>query len=106
MNHVGPREGGGASSTHIFADNRLESMREDLPGENLYVLLDVAWFGIRKAHDDFEKFLAVCLGLGNREWAESFEIAADAILLLHREANIDQLFQEIDGIHAGGTSIL
>jgi hypothetical protein len=66
-------------------------MREYLPWEHLDILLDIAGFGIGKAHDDFEEALAICPRLGDCERMKSFEVATDAVLLLDGEANVHEL---------------
>lgn len=76
--------------TYIFADNLLQSMRQDLPGIDLDVFFNVSRLGLRETHDDLEEFLAVRLGLRHRERPEALEIPTDAIFLLHRKPNRHQ----------------
>lgn len=75
--------------TYVFADNLLQGMRKNFPAKNFDVLLDVARFGCRKAHNNFEKFFAIGLSLRHRQWSKTFQIAADPVLLLDSEAYID-----------------
>lgn len=81
-------------------------MRQYFPRKHLDILLNVAGFWVREAHDDLEELLAIWLGLGNRQRAESLEVAADSVLFLYREANIDQLLQQVNRIHAGNEAFV
>lgn len=65
-------------------------MRKNLPREDFHVLFNVARLGIRKAHDDLEEFFAVRLSFRDSQRTEAFEIAPNAILLLHREPNANK----------------
>lgn len=47
----------------ILANDLLESSLEDLPGEDLDVLLDVAWLRVREPHNELEELLTISLGL-------------------------------------------
>jgi len=76
-------------------------MSQDFPGEHLHILLDVARLGMRKAHDGFEKILTVNLGLGHCQWAESFQVAADSVLLFDSESDADKGFKQIDCVDTG-----
>lgn len=99
-------EVGGKRNTHVFPNDLLQSMAENLPGEDLDILLNVARLRIREAHDDLEKVLAVRLGFGNRERSEAFQVATDAVLLLDSKADSDQRLKQIDRIHAGDVALV
>ena len=66
-------------------------MTEDLPREDLDVLLNVARLRVGEAHNDFEELFAVGFALGDSLRVESLEVAADAVLLFDGEAHCDQL---------------
>lgn len=81
-------------------------MRKDLPGKNLYILFDITRFWIWKAHDDFEKVLAFRFRFGNGQGAETFQVPADAILLLNCESYSNERFKKVNGINAGHIALL
>ena len=81
------------SNTHIFANDFLQRVRQDLPWKHLDILLDVARLRIGELHDELEEVLAVGLAFGNGHRSETFEVAADAILLFHRESHGHQRLQ-------------
>lgn len=95
-----------AKDTYVFADNLLQCMTQNFPGEHLDILLDVPGFRCGKAHDNLEEVLAVGLGLGNGERAETLEISPDSIFLLDGEAYPDQGLEQIDGIHTCNKAFL
>ena len=70
-------------------------MGENLPGEDLDILLDVSRLGVRETHNTFEEVFAVSLGLGDCQGTESFQVAADSVLLFHGEANSHESLQEV-----------
>jgi hypothetical protein len=97
--HIGRRQGVAGIST-VLANNLLEGRLEDLPGEDLDVLLDVTRLGVGEAHDELEELLALILGLGYCDGVESLEVAADAVLLLDTEpvGCGHKLLEKIDGV--------
>lgn len=70
-------------------------MREYLPGKYFDVFLDIARFGMGKAHDNLEESLAIWSCLRNGEGAKTLEVATYAIFLLHGKAYIHELLQKI-----------
>jgi hypothetical protein len=58
---------------------------ENLPREDLDVLLDVARLRVGERHDDLEELFTLRLGLGNSLRMESLEIPTNTVLLLHTE---------------------
>ena len=52
-----------AGWTCIFANDLFQRRAQNAPWKDLHVLLDVAWFGIREAHDQLEEVLALGLNL-------------------------------------------
>lgn len=91
--------GGRRVTGRIFGNDLLERSREDLPGKNFDILLNVARFGVWESHDDFEELFAVSFGLGHSHWSEAFEIAANTILLLDGEPDTHQRLKKVDGVH-------
>lgn len=76
-------------------------MAQDLPRENFHILLDIPRLGCREPHDDLEKVFTVCLGFGNSEWSESFEIPANTVFLFNCKPHSYQRFKKVDGVNTG-----
>lgn len=95
-------------ATHVFRDDLLEGLSQNLPGEHLDILLDVAGLGVRECHDDLEELLALCLGLADCLWAETFQIATDPVLFLDREpvGRGDKLLQQVDSINTSDKALI
>lgn len=92
----------------VLGDDLLERRGQDLPGEHLDVLLDVAGLGISEAHDHFEEILRVALGFADRQRLEALEVAPDAVLLLDREAVgcRHELLEEMYRVDRGDEALL
>jgi hypothetical protein len=71
------------SNTYVFTDYLLQCMYKNLPRKHLDILFDV--LGIRKAHNNLEELFALRLGLGHHQRTKPFQVASNAILLLHGE---------------------
>jgi hypothetical protein len=87
--------------THVFADNLLERRSDTLPWENLDVLLNVPWFGLRESHDGPEKGIGRRLVLGNSLRSETFQVSSDPVLFLDRESLADNGFEEVQHVDRG-----
>ena len=46
-------------TTHVFANDLLQGMRQYLPGEYLYIFLDISGLRIGETHDDLEERLTL-----------------------------------------------
>lgn len=95
-----------SAATYVFADDLLQGHRQDLPGEDLDILLDVTRFGIGESHDDLEELLAIGLSLGHGEWSEPLQVATNAVLLLDCEASGYKLLKEVDGVDTGDKALV
>lgn len=89
-----------SNHTHVFPNDLLQSMAQDLPRENLHVLLDIAGLRCWEPHDDLEEFLTVRLSLGNSKWSETLQVSPNSILLFHSEPHPNQRFEKVNGIDA------
>ena len=89
-----------AGTDTVLSNNLLEGRLQNLPGKHLDVLLDIAGFGVGKAHDDLEELLAVGLSLGHRLGVESFQVTADTVLLLDTETGWrgNKLLEKINSV--------
>lgn len=76
-------------------------MGENLPREHLYILLDIARFGVGKPHDHLEEILAVLLCFGDSQRSEAFKITTNAVLLLDGKAHVDKLLEQIYCVYTG-----
>ena len=81
-------------------------MAENLPWEDLDILLDIPGLGIGEAHDDLEEFFTVCFAFGDCFRMESLEIATNAILLFDGEAQSYQLLEQLYRVYASGKTFL
>jgi hypothetical protein len=97
--HAGRRYSA-ARTNAILSDDLLEGRLENLPGKHLDILLDVAGFGVGETHNNLEKLLAVGLGLGHGLGMESFQVAANTVLLLDAETGWrgNELLEKIDSV--------
>lgn len=84
----------------VLADNLLEGRLKNFPWEYLNILLNVAGFGVGKAHDDLEELLTIWLSLRDCLRMEAFQVTADAVLLLDTETvrRCDQLLEKVDSV--------
>lgn len=97
--------GGGAKGGGVLGDDFAERHAQRLPGEDLDVLLNVAGLGLREAHDELEKVLGRRLLLGHSQRVVALQVAPDAVLLFNGELAVDQLLQQVDGVHAGDDAL-
>ncbi len=84
--------------TCIFANDLLERGCQDAPREDLDVLFNIARLGVRESHDQLEELLAVGLRFRDGGRTEALQIAPDAVLLFHREADRHQCLEKLDGV--------
>lgn len=88
------------SGTHVFPDDLLQGVAQNLPGENFDILLDVAGLRSREAHDDLEELFAVLLGFRNSKGSEAFQISTNTVLLLDSETYTNERLEQVDGVNA------
>lgn len=82
----------------VLRDNLFERIRQNLPGEDFDILLDVARLGVREGHDQLEEFCRFGLALGHCNRTEALEVTTDSVLFLDREPDRDQGLKEVDAI--------
>lgn len=85
-------------ATHVFGENLLKRLTQEMPIEHLEVLLNVPGLGIRELHDTLKEFSKTGLVLGNRGRAEALEIASDTVLLLDGKLAVRQTLEEVDDV--------
>ena len=74
---------------------------EDLPLEDLDILLYVSGTGFREAHDEVEELLVLELVPGHGDGLEALEVAPDAVLLLRGVPLPAEELAQLEGVDAG-----